>query len=349
MSWILAIFAFGLLIGFHELGHMWVAKRVGMLVPRFSWGFGPVLFSWKRGDTEYAVSALPLGGYVQIAGMAEGDDIAPADPRSYQNRPAWARAAVLLAGPGANYLLAFLIGVPLLMFANVRPDLGSTRIGSVGEGSPAAVAGMKSGDVVRVVGTTEVRTWDAMRAAINETATGAAGGPVAVVVERGPDRVPLQLTPKDAGSGRFQIGVSPADLVEPGLPLHTAIVDAANNLWLQSASTVALLGNMVTGKQKADLSGPLGILSHTAEQAKKGFSSFVQTVWLLSVAIGLFNILPLPALDGGRLVFIAFEAISRRPVNQKIEGWIHTAGMVGLLVLMVVVTYGDIVKKFSAH
>lgn len=357
LAWLIAILVFGVLIAFHEYGHMWAAKRMGMKVDRFSIGFGPVLFSWKSGETEYVLSAVPLGGYVSIAGMAdpepaEGDEgeaaePPPPDPRSFVNKKPWQQAFVLAAGPGANYLLAFIIGIPLLMFAATRPAVDSTRIGFVEVGGPASQSGLREGDRVLEVGGQPVQAWDPLRKALASTYFAAPDAPVPLIVERGDERLELSVTPRQADESTVLIGIGPELVEVPGLPFGAAVVQAGSNLWKQTAHSATTIGRMITGATKAQLSGPIGILGHTADQAKKGVAELMQTVWLISVALGFFNLLPIPALDGGRLLFVAYEAVTRRPVNQRVAGFIHAGGFVGLLLLLVAVSYGDIMRRFA--
>ena len=346
MSFLLAVLAFGLLIAFHEFGHLWVAKKTGMRVERFSVGFGPVIFSRKVGDTEYAISAVPLGGYVKIAGMTAEDEGDPSDPKNFMNRPAWARLATIAAGPFANYLLAFLIGVPLLLVANVSPDPTSTRVGDVFPGEPAERAGLRPGDDLRAIDGRPLHDFLGIRTAINTVGKEKPGQPVPIALLRDGQPLVVMVTPRPVADS-WVIGVGPWQKRDPGLPLSQAIPQAVKNIGLASATSINVLGKLFTGGAKvSDLSGPIGMINATAAQARKGLVDYVKTVWGLSVAIGFFNLLPIPALDGGRAVFLAYEIVARRRVNQKVEGIIHTIGLFALLALILFVSYGDVVRKF---
>ena len=206
LSIIAAILAVSGLIVLHEAGHMWAARRLGMRVERFSVGFGPVLWSTVRDGTEYAVSALPLGGYVKIAGMAATDDISPDDQTAYCNKPAWRRVLVLAAGPGANYVVAVLLAVGLLATVGLPAPDGSSRVGELTPGMPGALAGLQVGDRIVSVDGKPVADWYALVAELQRHP----GQEVELAVERGePARPqPLRLTPKDDG-GVGRVGFRP--------------------------------------------------------------------------------------------------------------------------------------------
>ena len=345
MSLLLAALAFGVLIAFHEAGHMWVARKVGMRVDRFSVGFGPVLLSKTVGGTEYVLCAIPLGGYVKIAGMSPEDEVAADDPASYPNRPAWARMLAIAAGPAANYLLAFLIGIPLLLVPGKVQDVGSTRLGDLLPGGPAASAGLQAGDEVQRVGGRAVHDFFEIKKAVNDAAKSTPGQAIPIVVSRDGRPAEVAVVPQETG-GDFRIGVAPWMRPEPGLPLAQAIPAAGVRLWTATATSWEHLTRLFSGAARVtDLSGPIGMISMTAAQAKKGFIDYVQTVWGLSVAIGFFNLLPIPALDGGRLIFLAWEAISRRRVSARVENAAHTVGLFLLLGLIAFISYGDVVRR----
>lgn len=346
MFTVIAIFAFGALIAFHEFGHMWVARRMGMRVERFSIGFGPAIYAWRRGDTEYVLSALPLGGYVKVAGMAVEDEVADDDPGSYANKSAWRRFLVIAAGPFANYLLAFLIGVPLLLAGTTVPD-PAPRLGEVMPGSAAAQAGLMTDDVIVRLGNVAVTTFEEIPPALVSATGGVEGTEVPVVVRRGSNELTLRVTPKKDGEAML-LGVRRAELPQAGMGLLPAIPQALRNIHRQNAATIDMFGKMFARTQKVELSGPIGILSQTAEQAERGALHFFMTVWYISIAVGFFNLLPIPGLDGGRLMFLVYEIVARRRINQRVEGWIHAVGILALLALILVVSYDDIMKKFGS-
>ena len=340
------VLGFAVLIVIHELGHFALARLVGMRVERFSVGFGPVLWSRHRGDTEWCLSALPLGGYVRIAGMAPGEAIDPADRGAYPNHPAWQRFLVILAGPAMNYLLALAIAVT--MFATLglpQPDPAPVA-GDIIAGSAAERAGLRAGDRVLTFDGKPVGTWNDLVAAVQASP----GRPVVLSVRRAgaPPEAPPQpvaATPDDRG-GVGQLGIRPA-LVTVRAGAGEALALGVRRTNAQAASILAGLAQVVTGRQKAELRGPLGIAQEMARSARAGALQFVMMLWFISIVLALFNLLPIPALDGGRLTFLGYELVARRPVNQKVENVVHLIGAVALIGLLLGVTvFGDLARVF---
>ena len=343
-----AVLAVSLLIVLHEAGHMWVARALGMRVERFSVGFGPVIWSSRRGETEYAISALPLGGYVRITGMAPDETIRADDTSAYCNQAAWRRILVLLAGPAANYLTAVVLAALLLGTIGLPTPDGSARIGTAVAGMPAAQAGLQPGDRVTAVAGEPVATWNELVQALQKRP----GQAIELTVARGegPAAAPLvvPITPVDQG-GVGKVGITPwaPRVVAP--PVE-AVVQGFTRTNAAAGQTLAMLGAMVRREQKAELSGPVGIAQELVRGARLGLDRFLTIVWNISVALALFNLLPVPALDGGRLVFLGVELVTRRRVNEKVEGWVHAAGVVALLALLVGVTvFGDLPRFFGKH
>ncbi len=335
--------AFGLLVIVHELGHFAMARLSRMRVERFSVGFGPVLLRRQRGDTEWAVSAVPFGGYVKIAGMGAGEEIEPADAGAYANQPAWRRFLVILAGPGMNYLFAVALAAAMLATGlGFREGDPAPVVGEVVAGGAAERAGLQPGDRVLSVDGRPVESWTALVAEV----VAHPGRPARLSVQRGAG-APLELiaTP-DAVGGTGRIGVGQATRVVRASPAEALPIGV--RLTNQRAGEIlAGLGQMVSGRQRAELRGPLGIAQEMAKSARAGAAPFVTIVWFISIALGLFNLLPLPALDGGRLVFLVYEIVTRRRVNQRVENIVHMAGFVALFGLLLAVTvFGDLARIF---
>lgn len=340
---LIVILAFGLLVVVHELGHFLAARAFGMRVERFSVGFGPVLFRRQAGETEYVVSAIPFGGYVRIAGMAPGDDVASGDLGSYSNQPAWRRFVVILAGPAMNWISAVLLAFGMVISLGFHEADPAAALGTVVEGSAAARAGLREGDRIVAVDGKPIARWDELVAVV----VASPGRPLELEVERPTggrtERLPVTATPDDAG-GRGKLGVGPSTRIVRAGP--AAAVGAAFRLTnARAAETLSGLGQMFTGRQKAELRGPLGIAQEMARSARAGAGQFLTMIWFISIMLAIFNLLPIPALDGGRLVFLGYEIVTRRRVNQRVESIVHFAGFVALFGLILAVTvFGDLAR-----
>lgn len=332
---ILAILALGLLIIVHEGGHFLVARLSGMRVDRFSIGFGPKLFSFKRGDTIYQIAAIPLGGFVQIAGLNPGEEgLAPDDPRAFPNRPVWQRLATIFAGPGTNYVFAALLMVLAFVSWGVPVAGKAPLVGGVREGKPAAQAGLQPGD--EIVSVDGKRIGD-----VNEVApliNGSRGRPLVVELKREGRVQTVTVTPqKDGSDYRIGIEIIPKEEWAPA-PLGKCIVEGLRFPVDQTAFILHGFADIARGKQKAEFSGPIGIVKVMKRQISQGTKNALWIVAVISVYLGLFNLLPVPALDGGRLMFLAWELVSRRRVNQRVEQTVHMMGMFVLLGFILYVT-----------
>lgn len=335
--------AFGVLIFVHELGHFLAARANGMRVERFSIGFGPVVWARRRGETEWAVSAVPFGGYVRIAGMSPEEDVDPADRGAYCNQAAWRRFSVILAGPAMNYVTAVLLAFAMIATLGIQEPDPRPALGEVVPDSPAAQGGLRSGDLVVAVDGAPVEAWPELVAAV----VASPGRPLRLTVQRQGASAPIELvvTPRDAG-GRGQLGVAPAMRSLRANPAEAA--SHALRLTNERAwESVAGLGHVVSGKQRAELRGPLGIAQEMARSARAGASQFLTMVWFISIVLAVFNLLPLPALDGGRLMFLCYEIVTRRRVNQRVESYLHMAGFIAIFGLILAVTvFGDLARIF---
>lgn len=336
---VVTVLAIALLIVIHELGHLLVARACGMRVERFSVGFGPVLLKRVRGETEWALSAIPLGGYVKIAGMAAEEEIDPTDRAAYCNQPAWRRFLVILAGPAMNYVAAVLLAALLFLTIGFWVADPSSNIGAVVKGGAADQGGLRSGDRVLAIDGVSVSTWQEMVVQIQ----GRAGRSTQVAVDRQGQRLELTITPRsDAGVGRIGVGPGSSPLrTPPGQALGRAL-DLTNS---KASEVLGGFWQMVTGRQRPQVQGPLGIAQEMARSAREGGGPFLSTVWLISLVLAIFNLLPIPALDGGRLLVLAYEIGTRRRVNPRIENVFHMVGFAALLLLLVGVTiFGDLAR-----
>jgi regulator of sigma E protease len=331
-----AVLAVSLLIVVHELGHLLAARRCGMRVERFSVGFGPVILSFRRGETEYAISLLPLGGYVKIRGMAPGDDVVPGDGTAYANQPAWRRFLVILAGPFMNYATAVLLAGLLLATLGLAAPDPAARVGRIQPGMPAEAAGLRRGDTILSVAGERVSTWRELVASIQRRP----GTPVPLEVLRGEgpsaERLGLTVTPRDEeGVGR--VGFRPHTLLERR-DAGAAIFEAFHRTNQSAAAQLAAFGAVFSRSGAAGFTGPAGIAEELVYGARDGTAPFFTLVWQISVVLAILNLLPVPALDGGRLVFLAYEIVARRRVNERVENVLHVVGFVLLVGLLLGVT-----------
>ncbi len=342
LSILVAVLGVSLLIVIHEAGHAGIARACGMRVERFSVGFGRVLWSVRRGETEYALSALPFGGYVRIAGMAH-DEEAPAapDPASYAAQPPWRRFLVIAAGPALNYLSAVVLAAALLATVGLEAPDPSARVGALVPGAPAEQAGLRPGDRIASVAGVPVETWETLVAQIQRHP----GQEIRLEVVRGEggdaERLLVPVTPRDDG-GIGRVGFQPAPLLER-VPFPGAL---AAGLRRTNAGFAAQLdgfahafAGLFSKAQRTGLSGPVGIAQDLFRGARAGTVRFLALLWTLSIALALLNVLPIPGLDGSRLVFLGYEMVTRRAVNPKVEAVIHTVGLLALLALMLGVTF----------
>ncbi len=338
-SVIKGILGVSLLIVLHELGHYLLARVWRMRVLRFSVGFGPTLIKRRFGETEWQIAAVPLGGFVQIDGMgpaAEGDP--PPDERSFRNKPVWQRLTVIAAGPVTNWLLAAVFIMVLAATVGLnRADDNSTAIGELLPGKPAAKAGLLVGDRIVAVDHTPVETWPALVAAVSQNPE----REILVEVERGEERLVYAVTPMRVNdTGKVGIGRE-LELVrlDPGRSILYGFVYA----WEKTAQQAGLLWGMVRGTQEGQLSGIPGIVKMVSLQAAKGIGELLHFLAWLSIGLFLLNLMPLPALDGGRLVFLVVEGIRGKPVDERIEGMVHGIGFLLLIALIIVVSIRDLI------
>lgn len=340
-----AIPVFGLLIFIHELGHFTVAKLFDIRVHEFALGFGPVLAGFESGETRYNLRAVPLGGFVRMAGMEDGD---PDDPRGFNRKPVFARALVIFAGPVMNFVLAALLYAALLFFIGVDVS-DSTRLGeiiktcdtniagqTVARPCPAYTAGLHEGDEILSINGNKVGSWQQIQDVVSRSE----GKTLAFAIKRGQENIELRSEPVFE-QGRWIVGIRPSTRREG---LVTSISQGVTWTWQTSVMWVEGFVGMVLGKVKPELSGPVGITRTIAETASHGLDMLILLAAFLSINLGLFNLLPIPALDGSRLVFLGVESVRGRKVDPARENIIHFVGFLILIGLMVVITYKEVAK-----
>ena len=334
------IVVFGVLVAVHELGHFIVAKLVGVRVDEFSLGFGPALATRRRGQTQYSVRAIPLGGYVRMAGMdpaAEGESAAQ-DPHAYPNKPLWQRFLVILAGPTMNLVLAALLYV--IIFGPVGMPAPTTTIGVAMAGYPAQAAGLRPGDRVVAVDRQPVHSWNELARAISRHDHAA----MAITVAHGTLRKTVTVrTRYDRAAHQRIIGIEPA--YRPvHLPIFSAIARGAGATIAFTGAWFSQLIQLVTGRLGFAVSGPVGIAVLVGKAVASGWLATLLLAAALSANLGLFNVLPVPVLDGSRLWLLVVEGIRRRPLDPVKESMIHMVGFVFLVLFVLFVTYHDLLR-----
>jgi regulator of sigma E protease len=340
--YLVAILGLAVLMIVHEGGHYLAARKFGMRVVRFSIGFGPTVWKHqpKNSPTVYQVALIPFLAYVQIAGMNPYEESDPNDPASYANAPLKARICTIAAGPLTNYLFAsVLIFFGLLIGGKEVPDDASMRV--VVEPGPAQMAGVQTGDRILDVDGHAVHNWDELRKAVSAHP----GEAVTLDIDRGGETIHSVVTPGPKGDkDEGLIHVRMPTHVEPvGLREAAKMSVIAPPLFVYE--NVRAIGRVLAGKEKLQVNGPVGIVKETAKQARTGPGVLLQFLGMLSAYLGAFNLLPFPALDGGRLLFLGVEAVSRRKPDAKLEARVHAVGLLMLLTLIAFVTYADVISK----
>ncbi|WP_130863614.1 RIP metalloprotease RseP [Bacilliculturomica massiliensis] len=324
---IFAVIIFCLLILVHELGHFAVAKSVGVRVNEFSLGMGPLLFQFTRGDTEYSLRALPIGGFCRM----EGEDEDSADPRAFNNRPIWARALVVVAGSFMNLVTAILIITCIAMAIGVATN----GVAAVEGGSPAAEAGVLPGDKILSVDGEKVSSFSDVISAVG----GSEGATVSLEILRSGQKMTIESGVTVNDSGRRVIGVTSEIRKSPGVALTTGV----SSTFAMGGQMLDYLGQLFTGRGSMDdLVGPVGIVSMIGDQAKLGLINLANLTALLSLNLAIVNMLPFPALDGGRLLFLIIRLFTGKAVSDETEGKIHFAGMMILFAFMAYILVKDV-------
>jgi len=338
------IFVFFLVVMAHELGHFFSARRAGIRVFEFAVGFGPRIFKFKKGDTTYGLNLIPLGGYVRLAGIEgrdEEEEVCPEEEK-YYNKSSLQKFRAIVSGPLMNIVLAFVLLSLIFLFAG-SPVGVSNEIESIVPGSPAEKIGLRPGDKIEAIDGAKV---DDMASAI-EKIHASAGKELSLKINRKGDIFFVNAIPKLNPNMKVGlIGFSPKPLLERVGPIKAIVLGAK-----QTIGMVLLIGYfiglLITGKASVgDLAGPVGIAQYTGQAAHSGIVSLLYFTAFLSVNLGVVNLLPLPALDGGRLVFVLLEWIRRKPLPIEKENRIHHIGIALLLTLLVALTINDVVRLF---
>jgi regulator of sigma E protease len=346
---VLFIATFTIIVAVHEFGHFASARLLGMKVLEFAFGFPPRLAGIRRGETEYTINWIPFGGFVRILGQ---DDFSihqqgTGDPRSFVSKPWWAQAIVLASGVFMNFVLAFVILTVAFEVGATGPS-GIVKIDEVQPGSPAEVAGFKPGDIVRAVDGTAVHTSQAVVNVVTRAAE--RGRDVSIELERnGAPLPPMTVTPRaNPPAGQGPLGIRLNDQMPVSVPLPQAASQSKGLITDVVGQIIALPGQLLAQRATPDgnapvVGGPVEIFRVTGDVAKFGTpGDLLKLVGILSVNLGVINIIPFPGLDGGRLFFVLLGALLRRRLSPQVEAVIHAVGFVLLLGLLVIVSISDI-------
>lgn len=363
------IFVFGLLIFVHELGHFTVAKLVGIRVYEFSIGFGPKVIKFRRGETRYHLRLLPLGGFVRMAGMDEDEDlnemkklvaedrhikveeISPEeeetikatldDSRAFKNKTVLQRIAVIFAGSFNNFVLAFILFF-LIFFAIGAPtqDLKNPVIGDVShdQAFPAEKAGLKAGDRILTINGTKINNWEQLTDIIHKSPD----EKLNIKIQRDHADYSLTVLPIKDQDGQGKIGIVPKTIFVPQT-FSNSIVLATVNFKGIFGEITRVLGSLFVDKSALkEIGGPARIVTEIGKAAKMGLINLLYFTAAISINLGIFNLLPIPALDGSRIVFLLYEAVRGKPVDPNKENMVHLVGFALLMVLIAVITYRDV-------
>ncbi|MFC1686353.1 RIP metalloprotease RseP [Patescibacteria group bacterium] len=356
------ILVFGLLIFVHELGHFLVAKKMGVKVEEFGFGYPPRIFGIKRGETIYSLNWIPLGGFVKMLGQDDFDvkgNLKKSGERNFNNKSIYKRALIMIAGVVMNFILAWVlivigfgVGMPTLTDgvdrfkgAEIKTNI---LVMEVSKNSPAEQAEMKISDIIRKTNGKEITS----KVELQDFTKKNQGKEVSIEIERKGDRHILETTLRKnpaENQGALGIGVEESSVVK--YPWYKAI-------WIGTKETVYLIGLVVVALYgffkeifvslhiSDQAAGPVGIAKMSGSVAQLGWIYLLQFVALLSINLGIINILPFPALDGGRLLFLGIEKVRRKPISLRIENIVHLIGFGLIIILLIAVTYKDILRFF---
>lgn len=332
-----AIFVFGVLVTVHEFGHFITAKMTGMRVDEFAIGFGPKIYQQKDGETLYSLRAIPLGGYNKIAGMDPDD---PVEPNAFNSKPIPARMLVILAGALMNFILPIILFSGIFMVEGRLQLVNEPVLGNVVNEMAAARAGLKAGDRIVTIDGKNIETWTDVVLNLRKAGT----EEVTLTAERNGVLQTYKMTPMfDKDAGRPLIGVSPKFSKE-SLGFFGSIKEGfiyTKNIGL---SMVSGLYRIVSGNAPADVAGPIGVAQMAGQVAEKGLLPLMNFVAFLSINLGVINLLPLPALDGGHFVLLLLEALRGKPLGGKAMTNIQMVGVALILALTVFSTFKDITR-----
>ncbi|MFZ6016111.1 MAG: RIP metalloprotease RseP [Nitrospirota bacterium] len=351
MAFLSAIILLGILIFVHEFGHFLFAKLLGVRILKFSLGFGPKLISKKHRDTEYLISSIPLGGYVKMLGEEPGEELKEDEkPMAYNYQPVWKRVIIVFSGPLFNiffatfiFVMIFLYGVPVLL----------PEIGEVSEQSPAELSGLMKDDIILEINGASINQWGEMTEIIHRNP----GNPLSFKIKRGSDIIAVTITPElkrlkdifgeEKSVGLIGIRPSGKTFTKKEGPVN-AISNSIQRTWDVSVLTVVSIIKLIQRIIPAEtIGGPILILQMAGEQASHGILNFFTFMAVISINLGILNLLPIPVLDGGHIFFLGIEAIRRKPLSERFVVIAQRVGLAIILFIMAFALYNDIVRLIT--
>lgn len=328
------IFVFSVIVFIHEFGHFVTAKLSGMQVDEFAIGFGPKLFSYRYGPTEYSMRIIPLGGFNRIAGMSEEEEL---NEKSFLSKPVASRLFVIAAGAAMNFVLAILIIWGLMFTVGTQEISPEPIIGNVLENSAAANAQLQSGDKIIAIGNTTIHQWSEISGAVSQHSQDV----VDVTVQRDGQPLVVSLIPQmDSQSKRPIIGVVPTVSVQKHGFFESALLSVKRTGQISSMMIVGIY-HMITGTEKADLAGPIGVAQLAGQVASYGFVNLLMFTAFLSINLGIINLFPIPMLDGGYIILLIVEGITRRRLPQKALYYVQMCGVFILALIFLYAMFQD--------
>jgi regulator of sigma E protease len=346
------IIVLGILVFVHEFGHFLLAKRLGVGVLTFALGFGAKLIGRKIGETEYKICAIPLGGYVKLIGENPEEEVREEDRiRSFSFQPIWKRALIISAGPFFNFFLAAVLFSLVNLLIGI-PSSPTAKIGEVSAGFPAEEAGLRKGDLVLSIDEEQVSEWEDLSQIIRNSK----GKELLLKVRRDGDIIDIKVTPKPITDKNifgeevkiFRIGITPAEggalkRVNPFLAIGTGFLQTWNGIKLTVLGIVKLIQRVIPAKE---IGSPIMIAKMAGEQAKKGILSLALFTAIISINLGIINLFPIPILDGGHFLFLALEAVLRRPISIKKMEIAQQIGLAFIILLMLFAIRNDMMRYF---
>ena len=351
------ILVLGILVFVHEFGHFLLAKKLGVGVITFSLGFGPKLIGRKIGETQYQISAVPLGGYVKLIGEDRGEQVKEEDrARSFSFQPIWKRTLIICAGPFFNMLLALVVYCFIFLIFGVPQDPLPLppKIGGLQTDFPAEKAGLKKGDMILSIDGVSIKTWNDLSSIIRKSE----GKELFIQVKRNGESLEIHVTP-EISKEKTAAGEKPAYVIGIIAPYEDitfhykkvgpgeAVYEGVLQTWYVTKLMVVVLGKMISGEiSPKTIGGPIQIAQEAGKQGKKGLSYLLGLIAILGINLGLINLFPIPILDGGHLLFLVMEAILGKPISIKKMEIAQQVGLILIILLMIFAFHNDLRRIF---